>query len=275
MTPGGIVSCDSRERELLSFFAAGTLEAAEEEAVLRHVEVCAACREELAASRELVAGLRTLHLTSEEVVSAAESGIRPPHLEACPRCRHEVEMLAGIRSDLERHDARPSRSWIARPARAALAAALLLGGVGLVFLVREHGALPPPGPPSPEEGATRSLSATATLLTAGSVALRISGDAPLVRQLTGALADDLAATRRLGFASDPGEADLLLTGSLRTLPSGEIELAGARLLNADGAQVWPETTDDQAHAYEGSPEQVSSDLIESVMGAIRRKEGAR
>ena len=57
---------------------AGSLGATRREAVERHVEGCAACRAELAASRALVrrAGAAA-HLTSDEIVEAAWTALHP------------------------------------------------------------------------------------------------------------------------------------------------------------------------------------------------------
>ena len=118
------MSCPAPEHELLPFLAAGTLSGGERAAVAEHAAACADCAEELRGSRDLVAGLATLHLTADEVVEAAGGGLAPPHLDECPRCRSEVDVIRGVNADLSSQSAspaaRPVATWL------AWAAALLL-----------------------------------------------------------------------------------------------------------------------------------------------------
>lgn len=105
------MSCDPRLRELLPAWAAGELEAAEAEAVERHLEACAECRElagRLASIHSALAPLRELEppqaLTGELTSTACErwrlllfsamdgavgeEELEPllEHLDGCPAC---------------------------------------------------------------------------------------------------------------------------------------------------------------------------------------------
>jgi hypothetical protein len=84
------MSCAAPEKDLLVFLAAGTLAPSEETAALQHASSCPQCKGDLAEAAQLARGVRSLHLTSEEVVDAAWEGKRPPHLDVCPPCDAEV-----------------------------------------------------------------------------------------------------------------------------------------------------------------------------------------
>ena len=94
------MTCEAPQRDLVPFLAADTLAPSEREAAAAHAETCAECAEELRGARELAGGLRGLHLTSDEVVEAAWSGARPPHLEECPSCAAEVAAIARTNMEL-------------------------------------------------------------------------------------------------------------------------------------------------------------------------------
>jgi len=127
------MTCQAPERELLSFLAAGRLAGPEQEAVRRHADGCGECGPALADARSMVAAMEELHLTSEEAVAAAWGEARPDHLDDCPRCRSEVELLRGINADLER-PALPTRPRLfARPAL-AWAAALVMALPAALYL---------------------------------------------------------------------------------------------------------------------------------------------
>jgi hypothetical protein len=96
------MSCAAPERDLLVFLAARTLEAGEEKAALQHVASCPECKEDLAEALHLARGVRSLHLTSEEVVDAAWAGTRSAHLDACPQCDADVKAVQRSNEELDR-----------------------------------------------------------------------------------------------------------------------------------------------------------------------------
>lgn len=120
------MSCQAREAELLQALAAGTLSEAERRAVLAHAAACQECRAELPLLNEMVDGLRSLHLTGEELVEAAWSGRRPEHLRDCGACSAEVETLRRVNRELV-----GPRGSFGIPH--ALAASLLVATLGLGF----------------------------------------------------------------------------------------------------------------------------------------------
>jgi len=113
-------SCAAPERETLVFLAAGSLDPQQRAVAVAHLDSCPECRLEWPALRELVDGLRELHLTSQEVVAAAANGRDPEHLASCARCRDEVESLRQVDRDLGRPRRVVTQPW-------PLAAALVLG----------------------------------------------------------------------------------------------------------------------------------------------------
>jgi hypothetical protein len=142
------VSCESPEREALTFLAAGSLGADEQAAAAAHLAGCADCRAEWPALRKLVVELRELHLTPEEAEDVARRGTRPEHLELCARCSQEVETLRSVQRSLP---ARPP----ARVPAWSLAAALTIGVAAGVLL--RSAAAPPAAAPSRHADDVRRL----------------------------------------------------------------------------------------------------------------------
>jgi len=118
--------------EMLSAFVDRELTSTDDEAVLAHVATCERCREELldwadAEQRVLAADCLDPELLvaySDGVLTAAEQRPVTIHLATCPRCRSEVEAMAGI----GRHVPAP----IVTPWRERIAAALT--AFGAVFV---------------------------------------------------------------------------------------------------------------------------------------------
>lgn len=154
------MNCHAPESELLVFRAAGTLSSPESAAVDRHVSTCADCREELAASLELTRGLNSLHLTPEEIVSAAWDPKPIEHLGDCVGCREEVELLRGMNQDLA-----PSRSFgpRTRSALALAAGVALAASAGLYVGTRLAGPVPTPIRGGEERAAGLAVDATVEL----------------------------------------------------------------------------------------------------------------
>ena len=119
------MSCSSPERELVSFWLAGTLDPDEAAQVARHVDECPDCRADVVAGRVLVDGLRALHLTAEEVVSAAAGEFNTAHLLVCAQCRDEVARLRTVNADLGAR-ATSARRWRPIGLAIGIAAALFL-----------------------------------------------------------------------------------------------------------------------------------------------------
>ena len=133
------MSCSFHERELVTFWLAGTLDPDEAERVSRHVDGCDDCRTGLVDGRTVVDGLRELHLRSDEAVAAAAGDVNPPHLLVCSRCRGEVALLRSINADLTRDNA--ARRWMHAWLVPTAVAAVLLLGVGLArYAARDRGA---------------------------------------------------------------------------------------------------------------------------------------
>jgi hypothetical protein len=124
------MSCEAREAELIQGLAAGTLSGEERVAAVQHADSCEECRSDLAVLRDMMADLRTLHLTTAELVEAAWSGSRPEHLQDCDRCRDEVDTLVRVNQEL-----RGRRPRFGLPH--ALAASLLAATLGLGVWNRE------------------------------------------------------------------------------------------------------------------------------------------
>lgn len=106
--------CSSPERELLTFWLTGSLDAGEAERVARHVAMCDSCRSDAADGRELIEGLRTLHLTAEEVVAVAAGEMESPHVLVCGQCRREVAQLKEVSAALASESGRSPfrRRWM-------------------------------------------------------------------------------------------------------------------------------------------------------------------
>ena len=126
------MTCSSPERELLTFWLAGTLDPDESRAVSQHLEGCADCRAGVGEGRVLIDGLRQLHLTADEVVAAAADALTLPHLLVCSRCRDEVALLRAVNTELATASGRPARSWQWRILGVAAAAAAILIGAFLL-----------------------------------------------------------------------------------------------------------------------------------------------
>jgi hypothetical protein len=94
------MTCAAPERELLPFLAAGSLSDDERQAAITHASGCTECGEELRTGRQLADGLRSLHLTADEVVDAAWSSTRPAHLTECPRCAADVDAITRVNAEL-------------------------------------------------------------------------------------------------------------------------------------------------------------------------------
>jgi putative zinc finger protein len=149
------MDCAAPERELVPFLAAGSLTGEERSRVQAHVDGCAACGAELAASRALFEGLGSAHLTADEVVDAAWDGPAPAHLADCGRCRDEVEAIRASAADLGRQSTRPS-VW--RRPELAWAAALVLALPAGLYVAEALRGRPSDGPvvrgPSPTSRVT-------------------------------------------------------------------------------------------------------------------------
>jgi hypothetical protein len=131
------MSCAAPERELVPFLAAGTLAGEERAVAAAHAAACAACGAELRASRELVDALGTLHLTSDEIVHAAWGGGAAPHLDDCPRCRSEVDMLRQVNAELSTG---PPRQTVSRAgAFLAWAAVVMLAVPAVLYFKNAAG----------------------------------------------------------------------------------------------------------------------------------------
>lgn len=131
------MSCSSELRELVTFWAAGTLSRDEADAVARHVAGCDECRAAAIEGAALIDGIRELHLTSDEIVATAAGDLTSPHVLVCPRCRDEVALLRDLNADLAQGAILPERhGWRARRVWLPTAVAALAASVGLVaFLV--------------------------------------------------------------------------------------------------------------------------------------------
>jgi hypothetical protein len=140
------MTCAAPERELLPFLAAGALGDDERRAAVAHASGCSDCREELRAGRQLAEGLRSLHLTADEVVDAAWSGARPPHLAECPRCAADVDAITRVNAELDaasppRARSRPAGAWLPWVGMAAALVASVGLGLRVNGLARENGRL--------------------------------------------------------------------------------------------------------------------------------------
>ena len=111
------MSCASPERELVTFWVAGSLTPAEVAAVSHHVAGCDECRAAARESAVLVEGLQALHLSTEEIASAAAFETDSPHVLVCSRCREEIAVLRTVNADLAARSSVavsgsvPGRSW--------------------------------------------------------------------------------------------------------------------------------------------------------------------
>ena len=144
------IECSAPEHELLPDYVDRALDKAAKKRFASHLSGCAACQTEL---REIVAfeaAMRASHLTRDEVLEAAWTGLSSVdgHLATCPTCRFEVDAI---------RKARPApigawaRVWRA-PVPLALAALLVIGlgiGTGTVFLRSRGAGLAPPNGAAP------------------------------------------------------------------------------------------------------------------------------
>jgi hypothetical protein len=126
------MDCTAPERGLIPFLAAGTLGETERAAAASHARECSACTEELQEVRTLLDGLRSTHLTPDEIVEAAESGAALAHLDVCTRCRAERDTLREVNAALARQEPRLP-AW-RRPELAWAAALVLSVPAGLYVL---------------------------------------------------------------------------------------------------------------------------------------------
>jgi anti-sigma factor RsiW len=98
-------------RELVAWYPTGTLDADERRLVESHVSACAACAELLDLSMRLERSIATdasLHPEPESLTAYAEDRGSLPlaaqeriesHLESCPTCRQECQMLAVVEDE--------------------------------------------------------------------------------------------------------------------------------------------------------------------------------
>lgn len=159
------MSCTSPTRELLTFWLAGSLDPLEAAQAQDHVAGCADCRIESDQARELLRGLRDLHLLTDEVVAAAayepETEMVGAHLRGCARCRQEVALLRAVNADLARTSSRRRGRWLMGLA----AAAVLLIAVPIVRQV--------PRPLSVEPAAPVAIPAASTEAPAPTIPRRV------------------------------------------------------------------------------------------------------
>ncbi|MGE0452151.1 MAG: anti-sigma factor [Vicinamibacteria bacterium] len=188
-------SCAAPEREILVFLAAGSLDPQQRAAAAAHLEGCPECRREWPALRELVDGLRDLHLTSEEVVTAAATGRHADHVALCARCREEVESLRLVARDLGGSRRFAPRTW---PVAAALAVGIATG------LLLRLALLPPAPPPAVPSRAAADVRRIAELEGRLNAPERLRLNVPLVElqpdPLRGRGADAVSLRREQGRA---------------------------------------------------------------------------
>jgi hypothetical protein len=241
------VTCRSSTRDLVTFWLAGSLSPAEAALVSDHIKACAECRDAAMDGAAVVDGFRSLHLTADEIVTAASGDLNSPHLLVCPQCLDEVALLRGINSDLARsgssRDRTPQR-WLALTAAALVAIAVPL--VWLVVRPTEESVAPAspiaqaPQPNRPEPAPRPRIAiekASLAALARESVVLR--GSASPRRALLDGLAQALEPYRRDDF----GEA-LARLNALEPGHSGAVEIAYYRgvcllLLDRPGEAVAP------------------------------------
>ena len=125
------MDCAAPEHGLIPFLAAGTLAAEERDAAAAHARECPVCAAELEEVRALIDGLRSAHLTPDEIVEAAESGAAIAHLDLCAACRAERDALREVNADLGQGERRPPL-W--RRPELAWAAALVLSVPAALFV---------------------------------------------------------------------------------------------------------------------------------------------
>ena len=162
------MDCDAPEHGLIPFLAAGTLDDRERAAAAEHAQGCAACAAELEEVRALLEGLRATHLTSDELVEAAQSGAGVAHLDVCPSCRAERDALREVNAALVQQEPRVP-FW--RRAELGWAAALVLSVPAALFVAGTARDTPPVDP-----GVTRGSAPTARAMFPQTFAL--SADAP-------------------------------------------------------------------------------------------------
>jgi hypothetical protein len=278
------VRCDASERELLLFLLAGSLSAAESEVVLAHVAGCAACAEELAASRVLVEGLRDQHLTSEEVVAAAWDGGHDSHLAVCPRCRSEVDELRSEVGRLAPRDAPAgARAWPPALLAAAASVAVVVTATVLYRMQPTVEPFPPPRPTATDATPpTLTPAATSTPIAATpvptdrlrdprerhvalrnvqTVVLEISreGSAAEIDRL---LRADLSGV--VAVIDDASTADAVLRGVVSSLGETNVRIDHVRVINAAGDVLWPSP---KGARYEGTPSDVSARIARDLRAA--------
>ena len=124
--------------ERLPWWANGTLDEGEAERVATHLEECATCREELAATRHAMA-LQSVHLPIETLLDLVEDGAAASfrtddgeelsraavdaHLGHCASCREELALLRESRAALEAEPEEAGKVTAFAPRRPAEATA--------------------------------------------------------------------------------------------------------------------------------------------------------
>jgi hypothetical protein len=122
--------------DLLPWYAAGRLQDEQSRQIERHLEICEACRAEVAAQRSVAGTLRAHALAehppaerlvifceSRQQLDASEAVAIEQHVSACPACAHDLVVLARASA---RSRPRPLARVLA--AAATVAVAVLLGG---------------------------------------------------------------------------------------------------------------------------------------------------
>jgi hypothetical protein len=137
------------------------------------------------------------------------------------------------------------------------------------------------------DGATRALpSASAATALAGvrKIYLDLSGDARLIQQLARLLSPGLQAGQRLSITQNKDEADAALKLNIREIATGksvngsveneEAETLSAvvivRLVNEDGAVIWPGTNRKQERRYNGTLKSVVSRIAADLLQDIHK-----
>jgi hypothetical protein len=139
------------------------------------------------------------------------------------------------------------------------------------------------------DGATRALprvSAATALAGVKKIYLDLSGDERLVQQLARLLSPGLQAGQRLSITQNKDEADAALKLNIKEIATGktvngnagneEAETLSAvvivRLVNEDGAVIWPGTNRKQERRYNGTIKSVVSRIAADLLQDIRKSD---